>query len=94
MDRVDEGWRFVSIGAEGHATDVGGTNPWDVDWVRRIRRITVAHPDYPDESHQLDVYELAAGDPPVIFAAGELSNGVWAFFIPAENPALRSSGAG
>jgi hypothetical protein len=46
MDPVDEGWRFVSIGLEGQATDIGGVNPWDVEWTPTDGRITVAHPQH------------------------------------------------
>lgn len=32
MEDVDAGWRFVSIGLEGQAIDVGGINPWEAEW--------------------------------------------------------------
>ena len=81
---IDEGWRFVSIGFEGHKTDVGGLDPWDVEWKPTHRRIVVAHPDYPDQRHAMGVYEAVGSSPPIIFAAGEFSNGVWGFFVPRE----------
>jgi hypothetical protein len=27
--------------------------------------------------------EVAGADPPIVLAAGELSNGVWGFFVPS-----------
>jgi hypothetical protein len=29
------------------------------------------------------VYEMTGSAPPIRFAAGEFSNGVWGFFVPA-----------
>ena len=79
---VEPGWRFVSIGLEGHATDVGGVNPWEVSWTDTGGRIVVAHPSYPRERHTMFTYVVAGSDPPIRFAAGEFSNGVWGFFVP------------
>ena len=80
---LTNGWRFVSIGVEGQATDVGGTNPWQVKWQPTGRSITVAHPQYPNQRHRMDVYNAEGTQPPTVFAAGEFSNGVWGFFVPA-----------
>jgi len=77
------GWRFVSIGLEGDSVDIGGgMNPWDAEWVSTYRRIVVAHPQYPRERHTMFTYEVAGSDPPVVFAAGEYSNGVYGFYVP------------
>lgn len=79
------GWRFVSIGFEGDPVDVGGgVNPWrwPSHWVGTGEHITVAHPSYPRQRHSMAVYVLEGAVPPVRFAAGELSNGVWGFFVP------------
>ncbi len=81
-DVVDEDWRFVSIGIANHETDVGGVNPWEVEWRRTGRYVSVAHPQYPSERHLMMVYKTEGADPPVLFAAGEFSNGVWGFFVP------------
>jgi len=82
MKSIDKGWRFVSIGFEGESTDIGGVDPWDVSWTPTNDRITVAHPDYPSERHTMSVYTVVDATPPITFAAGEFSNGVWGFFVP------------
>jgi hypothetical protein len=41
------------------------------------------HPTYPNQTHQYDIYEIGDAERPVRFAAGELSNGVWGFYVPA-----------
>lgn len=83
---ADPGWRLVSIGLHGHATRVGGVDPWTAAWGPSRGTIVVAHPSYPAERHVMHVYELAGTDPPVRFAAGEFSNGVWGFFAPTGVP--------
>jgi hypothetical protein len=85
---ADQGWRFVSIGFEGQPTDVAGVNPWEVQWTATGSRISVTHPQYPSQRHQMSIYEVTGSVPPVRFAAGEFSNGVWGFYVPKLNPAL------
>ena len=80
---VTDGWRFVSIGVEGYDVGLAGVDPWRVDWTATGSRIVVPHPQYPAQRHQLTVYEIPGTDPPVVFAAGEFSYGVWGFFVPA-----------
>lgn len=79
------GWRFADIGFEGDPTDIGGgLNPWSMDWGTSTGWIVVAHPSYPWQRHSVAVYQPNVGGHVVQFAAGELSNGVWGFFVPAE----------
>ena len=77
---VTPGWRFVSIGLEGDAVDLGGINPWKASWAGTGQSIVVGHPSYPWQRHDLPVYTAEGPDGPVTFAAGEYSNGVWGFF--------------
>jgi hypothetical protein len=80
---ADQGWHFVSIGLEGQPTVVAGVNLWAVKWTAAGGHITVAHPQYPSQRHQMSIYEVAGSAPPIQFAAGEFSNGVWGFYIPS-----------
>jgi len=61
VDPVDPGWRFVSIGFEGDAVDVGGVNPWQVEWVATGGCITVAHPSYPAQRHPVLFQDIGDG---------------------------------
>jgi hypothetical protein len=86
MEQVTHGWRFVHIGFEGDGVEIAGVRLWEVyRWGRSRGRITVAHPDHPDQRHAMDVYRTSEGA--VDFAAGEFSNGVWGFFEPEAAPA-------
>ncbi|MBX9245969.1 hypothetical protein ICW40_14265 [Actinotalea ferrariae] len=83
MNRVTPGWRLVGVVGEGTPVDVVGLNPWTARWEPTLQRITVAHPSHPEQRHALDVWHAAApGGHVVTFAAGGLSNGAWAFFVP------------
>jgi hypothetical protein len=56
-------------------------NPWEAEWLSTHGRIVVAHPQYPSERHTMFTYVVAGTDPPVVFAAGEYSNGVYGFYV-------------
>ena len=79
----DEGWRDVHVGFEGDGVRIGGLEVWTQAW-RPVGSASLIlwHPAYPQQRHTMQVYEI--GDPaaPVRFATGELSNGVWGFFVP------------
>lgn len=83
VGEITPGWRIVHIGFEGDDVDVHGVDPWSVTpWERGATVITVAHPSYPAERHQMCVYHVKSADGVrVEFAAGEFSNGVWGFFV-------------
>ena len=84
MSDVTPGWTHVSIGFEGDKVLLDDLNPWGLEWhALQEPRIIVAHPNYPQERHQMDVYELRREGKTVKFAAGEFSNGVWGFYVPA-----------
>lgn len=82
---ITPGWKFAAIVVEGERVVLHGQNVWNAEWLASSEPpITVKHPEYPRQRHQADVYDLAS-DPPVRFAAGEFSNGVWGFFLPKGN---------
>ena len=74
---------MVSVGLEGQPTDIAGVNPWKAEWTATGSRNTVAHPQFPRQRHVMWVYEAKGSASRVRFAAGEFSNGLWGFFVPA-----------
>lgn len=82
---VTRSWRFVSVGIEGQPTHVAGVNLWAADWTASCSRVTVAHPRYPSQRRTISVYEVTDSAPPIRFAAGKFSNGVWGFFVPVDS---------
>lgn len=79
---VDPGWRLACVATEADRVEVRGVNLWDRQWMSAGGEVLVAHPQHPTQRHTMTVYELSGADGPVVFAAGELSNGVWGFFVP------------
>lgn len=76
------GWELVGVVIEGEPIDIRGVDPWRQSWSSSVRVIPVAHPSYPQQRHSADVFVVANPDgQDVTFAAAELSNGVYAFFL-------------
>ena len=80
---VTPGWRCVGMGWDGADFDLEGLNPWQHEWVAEPERIVVAHPSYPAQRHHVGVWLIRTPERVVRFAAGEMSNLAWAFFVPA-----------
>lgn len=79
---VTRGWRSASMCWDGDAFDLDGINPWQHEWVSRAERIVVAHPSYPAQRRDADVWVIRTSDRVIRFAAGEMSNLTWACFLP------------
>ena len=77
------GWRDVHVGMEGDGVRINGLAVWLQEWRRTGEdALELPHPSYRHQRHRFDVYEVGSISDPVRFAAGELSNGVWGFYVP------------
>lgn len=87
LDDFTPGWEPVHVGFEGAALSIRGINPWlhMHEW-RRVQEdcIVVPHPAHRLERHRAWVYEVMANGKTTRFAATELSNGVWGFYVPCD----------
>ena len=79
---VTPGWHSVGLCWDGEDFDLEGINPWHHEWASQAERIVVAHPSYPTQRHDADVWTIHTSDRVIKFAAGEMSNLAWAFFLP------------
>jgi hypothetical protein len=80
---IFEGWRDVHIGFENDALKINGIEIWNHDWRQvEVGALQLPHPAYNDQRHSFDVFEVGETSKPTRFAAGELSNGVWGFYVP------------
>ncbi|MEI5673199.1 MULTISPECIES: hypothetical protein [unclassified Nocardioides] len=79
---VTPGWSSVGLCWEGEEFDLLGIDPWGQDWVPLDRRIVVAHPSRPAQRHCVDVWTVRTPEREVTFAAGEMPDLAWAFFLP------------
>ena len=72
----------MHIGTERDGVTIDGISVWDMRWIPTRTRITVEHPQWPNERHSMWTYRIDSSGRTVDFAAGEFSNGVWGFFVP------------
>jgi hypothetical protein len=78
------GWRDVHVGFEGDGVKINGVAIWRHEWRRTGEdSLELPHPSHRHQRHSFNIYEVGSIDDPVRFAAGELSNGVWGFYVPA-----------
>ena len=80
------GWRMAAIGWSIDEIKIGGLNVWKQEW-RPVKadKVLLPNPAYPKQIHAYDIYEIGEPSCPVCFAASELSNGVWGFYVPDKN---------
>jgi hypothetical protein len=76
-------WEHIHTGFEADGFRIDGVAVWEHTWRNTGGRESVI-----DSNHRLEyvfnVYEVTVGQTTVVFAAGELSNGVWGFFKEVE----------
>ncbi len=83
---ISAGWEFKAIVFESDPIEIAGFQPWQMTWEPvPVGSVWVAHPAHSAQQHSMTVYRLAQTRPPVFFAAGEFSNGVWGFYEPADS---------
>lgn len=84
-DARDEtpGWRAVGVVLGNDPIDVLGVDPWGTTWRDTGDVVAMRHPAWPTQVHRVPVYRVIDGLRTVTFAAGELSNQVWGFFVPS-----------
>jgi hypothetical protein len=79
-------WEPVGCCFESEPIDVAGINPWNFEWHSLGSRVELFHPAYRHQPESMWFYWVSGPlGKPVVFAARELSAGVWGFFVP-ENP--------
>lgn len=83
-DLVVRGWRAIHIGFENDALKLGELEVWRWPWRSAGQTpLRLPHPAHPQQTHDFDIYQIGNTQHPFRFAAGELSNGVWGFYVPA-----------
>jgi hypothetical protein len=87
MSKKNDAARWTPVGAvfEGERILIHGLDPWQHPWVGTEATVALFHPSYPDQREMMTVYRIETPNGPVVFAAGELSAGVWGFFVPADS---------
>lgn len=76
-------WQSVHVGIEGDSLEIGGLEVWRHKWRSTGEpHIDLPHPSYRNQTHQFNTYEIGDAGHLVRFAACELSNNVWGFYVP------------
>ncbi|WP_430462163.1 hypothetical protein ACQUQU_05060 [Thalassolituus sp. LLYu03] len=79
-----ENWQLLKVVADGEPLLINGINVWDYEWNDLgADTFEVPHPSYPKQRHKLWPYYVEAESKRIVFAAGELSNCVWCFYVTA-----------
>ncbi|MDB5657850.1 MAG: hypothetical protein JWS10_465 [Cypionkella sp.] len=75
-------WRHAHIGFENDGLKIGGQDVWGQKW-RDVGAapLRLSHPSYPLQMHLHAIYEIGNGPSATRFAASEVSNGVWSFYV-------------
>ena len=78
-------WKAIGVVFEGQAISIDGVsvNPWGPEWHKvGDEPIMLPHPAHPNEQHEMWVYQAQRGGKTITFAVGELSAGVYGFYVP------------
>ena len=75
-------WRSVHIGFAHDGLKIGDVDVWTYEW-RAVAGslLRLAHPAYPRQIHTYRLFEAGDEGKSTRFAASELSNGVWGFYV-------------
>lgn len=77
-------WKLLTVVIDGEYLEIEGVNVWGFEWKDLDEKVLeVPHPSYPNQKHCLSSYFMETGGRRIEFAAGELSNCVWCFYVPA-----------
>ncbi len=77
-------WIPLGVVFEGEPIATAGVDLWKFPWESLDERVLLFHPTYPSQPEMLDIYRITTPEQSIEFAAGEVSAGVYAFFITAE----------
>ncbi|HEX8323534.1 MAG TPA: hypothetical protein VF595_06425 [Tepidisphaeraceae bacterium] len=77
-------WTHIGVSFGCQPFLVNGLNVWSLDWRTgdAHEKASVLDPVY-GRPFEFNVYRFATGNRETVFAAGEFSNNVWGFYVPA-----------
>jgi hypothetical protein len=89
------GWEAAHVGFDHDDLVLDGLAIWSLPWREEgAAPVMLAHPAHPAQRHAFTIYNVDDGMRATRFAAAELSNGVWGFYLwvlPADKPSGTSA---
>lgn len=84
MTATSNDWTFAGAVGSSEPFTIGGLDVWQHQWqsVAGAPPASVRDPHY-NQPFQMPVYQIADGARSAVFAAGEFSNGIFGFYVPA-----------
>ena len=76
-------WKHAATVTDGQPFLLDGVNVWTVEWTRMREQFAVVNDPLYGQRYEFAVYSITASSGTVVFAAGEFSNCVWGFYVPA-----------
>lgn len=81
-DAVLSGWRAIHVGFENDGLKIGDLEVWRWPWHSAgLAPLRLPHPTHPAQTHDFNVYDIGEAPHSIRFAAAELSNSVWGFYV-------------
>jgi len=85
-------WKLLSAVVEAEFLEIEGVDVWMAKWVKLdVGILEVPHPSYPQQRHKLWPHYIETDGLTILFAAGELSNGVWCFYVPRNGQSMQKT---
>lgn len=81
---MDTMWKFCGACVDGEDFRLDGVNVWKCEWERVPNTVAAVRDPHHDQPYKFNVYDLVHGGGRVRVAAGEFSNCIWGFYIPAQ----------
>jgi hypothetical protein len=83
MDKRMGSWKPIGVVAEGEPLLIDDVNVWGSGWKRVDQTmVSLAHPSYPNQMHEMSIYQITENGKTVTFAGTEVSANVYAFYVP------------
>ena len=83
LARETPGWKFFRACCEGEDCEIAGVPVWAHKWRQISGEQVIVKDPHHGQVFRFDVYEISAGSQRAVFAAGEFSNGIFGFYVPA-----------
>ncbi len=79
----DRLWEFAGVNYDERTFVINGINVFSHHWKNIREEIAEVYDPLYGQKHTFSVYTITEGERTIKFAAGEFSNGVWGFYVPA-----------